>query len=275
MATQRKTTTEVAVPTKSTAIAIPDYGAKAGLGWENTDKSDFQIPFLNQLQSNSPQCTKGEPQYDAKYDPGMFLNSSTLDLYPDAVYLLIGLTKHSYVEWRPGGGSFVAEHEVLSDVVTKAKEKTENQLELKSEAGNELQETYQVFAILCNEDFTEVEGQVVFSFSRTKIKRYKQIMTRLRTFKGSDKIPTFAHRIKMVSTSEKNPEGKPYKNVSLIPAINNDVAQSLLPADSPLLEVANGLREAIIGGAARANFETAAPAAAGTSEEGGDGVFAD
>lgn len=270
----KKTTEELVVP-KTTAIVIPDYGAQAGLGWENTDKTDFQIPFLNQLQSNSPQCTKGEAQYDSKYDPGMFLNSSTLELYPESVNLLIALTKHSYIEWRPGGGSFVAEHELNSPIIAKAKEKATNPLELKSDAGNDLQETYQIFAILLNADCTEVEGQVVFSFSRTKIKRYKQIMTRLRTFKGSDKIPTFAHRLKMTSTSEKNPEGKPYKNVMLVPFVNNDVAASLLPADSPLLEIANGLREAVVGGAARANFETAAPAAAGTSEEGGDGVFAD
>lgn len=262
------------------ALALPNYGEQfAGAGWENTDRSDFQIPFLNQLQALSPQCTDGDEREIKGAKPGMFFNSVTQELIEGDVTLLIALTKHSYVEWRPqdSGGGFVGEHDVMSDVVTKAKAKATNPLELKSEAGNDLVETYHVFGLLLDgPEATTVKDQVVISFSKTKIKRYKQIMTRLRTLKGSDRIPLFAHRLTMSATNEKNAGGKPYKNVQLVPAIDGDVVKSLLPGDSPLLTIADGLREAIIGGAAKANFESAQNTGGGSTggpDEEADSVF--
>lgn len=282
-----KTDTKAAEPSKAvatrptnTAVALPNYGAQfAGAGWDNTDRSDFQIPFLNQLQALSPQCTDGDERQVEGAKPGMFFNSVTKELIDGDVHLLIALTKHSYVEWRPqdSGGGFVGEHDVLSDVVTKAKEAAKSPLELKTPAGNDLVETYHVFGLLLDSpDATEFKDQVVISFSKTKIKRYKQIMTRLRTFKGSQNIPLFAHRLTMSATNEKNPSGKPYKNVQLVPSIDGDVAASLLPGDSPLLELANGLREAIMTGAAKANFDSAQNAGAGSgggADEEADSVF--
>lgn len=281
MATKKTEKTETAVATKAAGGAlVPSYGDKLkGAGWDNAGQQDFQIPFLNQLQQLSPQCVKGEPEYNPDAEPGMFLNSVTNELYPGEVHLLAALTKHSYVEWKPqnAGGGFVAEYATDSDVVKAAKANAKNPLELLTPAGNELQETFQIFALIIDgPEATESKDQVVISFSRTKIKRYKQILTRLRTFKGSASIPLFAHRLVMGVTDEKNAAGKPYKNVTLSPAIDNDVAASLLPADSPLLELANGLREAVLGGTARANFDAAKTGAAkGTGkDEAADEVFA-
>jgi hypothetical protein len=263
----------------NTAVALPNYGEQfAGKGWENTDRSDFQIPFLNQLQAMSPQCTDGDERQVEGAKPGMFFNSVTRELIDGDVFLLFALTKHCYVEWRPedSGGGFVGEHDVMSDVVKKAKEAAKNPLELKTQDGNELVETYHVFAlVLDSAEANEVKDQVVISFTKTKIKRYKSIMTRLRTLKGSDRIPLFAHRIKMSSTTETNPAGKKYKNVDLTPAIDGDVVASLLPGDSPILELADGLREAIMSGAAKANFDSAQTerASGGGKDEEADSVF--
>jgi hypothetical protein len=283
---QAKTTKKTeAEPTKALATKtpggaiVPSYGKQfEGAGWENAGKQDFQIPFLNQLQALSPQCVKGQPEYRNDAEPGMFLNSVTQELYPGEVYLLPALTKHSYVEWKPqsAGGGFVAEHATDSEVVQQAKAEAKSPMELKSKAGNELTETFQVYAlILESADAMEVKDQVVISFSRTKIKRYKQILTRLRTFKGSASIPLFAHRLVMGVTDEKNAANQPYKNVTLSPAVNNDVAASLLQADSPLLDIADGFRQAIVGGTARADFSSAkAGVATGTgSDEAADEVF--
>lgn len=273
---QAKKQTAVAKKATNTAVALPDYGANlAGAGWDNTDSGDFQIPFLNQLQALSPQCEDGGDRYIEGAKPGMFFNSVTQELYTGGVRLLIALTKHSYVEWKPQdqGGGFVGEYAIDSDIVREAKERAANPIELTTEAGNELVETYQVFALILDDE-GEVKDQVVISFSKTKIKRYKQIMTRLRTFKGSQRIPLFAHQLVMTSTNEKNAAGQPYKNVQLAPAVDNDVAASLLPGDSPLLEVANALREAILDGAARANFDSAAgEARASATDEEADAVF--
>lgn len=261
-----------AVTAPNTGAIVPSYGEGfQGAGWENTDSGDFQIPFLNLLQSNSPQVVEGTVEGAV---PGMFFNSVTQELIKSPVSFVVALTKHSFVEWRPDNGGFVAEHAIDSDVVAQAKQRAENPLELKTPAGNDLVETYQMYAIVID-DQDEMKDQVVISFSRTKIKRYKQIMTRLRTFKNSNRIPLFAHRLAMSSTNEKNAAGQSYKNVQLVPAVDNDVAASLLPADSPLLEVANALREAVLEGAAKANYDSATSEGSGgrgQSEEA-DAVF--
>lgn len=271
------TTKKVAV--KAANAIVPSYGDDlAGAGWENTDSGDFQIPFLNQLQALSPQCESGGDREVEGAKPGMFFNSVTEQLYPEEVTFIAALTKHSFVEWRPqdSGGGFVGEHSINSDVVREAKDRADSPIDLTTPEGNELVETFQVFALILPEPgSTDYTDQVVMSFSKTKIKRYKQIMTRLRTFKGSQNIPLFAHQITMAATNEKNAAGKPFKNVQLAPAVGNDVGASLLPADSPLLEAANALREAIAQGAAKANFDSAESAAGrgkGNDEEA-DAVF--
>lgn len=265
----------VATTPKGGALAIPTYGKEIQhAGWDGASTADYQIPFLNQLQALSPQCTEGEPAYRVDAKPGMLINSVTGDLYPGDVELVFALTKHSYVEWKDqaSGGGFVAEHAIDSDVVKKAKAAAKDQLNLKSEAGNDIVETFNAYALIVEDG--QAKDQVVVSFNRTKIKRYKQIMTRLRTFKGSDRIPLFAHRLVMSATNEKNAANQPYKNVQVNPAVNNDIAASLLPGDSPILEVANALREAIMGGTARANFDSAKTGAATRGDDkGADEVF--
>lgn len=272
MANSKKTT---AVANKNgTDLVVHNYGENSGAGWENTDQNDFQIPFLNQLQSLSPQCEEGGDRGVDGARPGMFFNSVTEQLIDGDVHFVIALTQHTYVEWMPesSGGGFAGEHAINSSVISKAKASTDNQLELKTSEGNDLVETYKVYALVMDDaDSDSYSDQVVISFSKTKIKRYKQIMTRLRTMKGSQNIPLFAHKLVMASTSEKNAGGKAYKNVSINPAIGNDVASSLIDpggAQSGIMETANTLREAIGTGAAKADFtSTEASAKPGTESD--------
>lgn len=278
---QAKKTTAVSAPKTGGALALPfNYGQQAGAGWEGVDGSDFQIPFLNQLQSLSPQCVEGEAGYNADAKPGMFFNSVTQQLFVGDVCFVIALTQHTYVEWRPQdeGGGFVAEYGINDPIVSAAKAKAAGSLDLKTEAGNDLVETFKMYALLLDgPDATTFADQVVISFSKTKIKRYKQIMTRLRTIKGSTSIPLFAHRLVMTSTSEKNPAGKPYKNVAINPAVNNDVMASLIDPSGPqgeIMAAANALREAVTAGSAKADFNTAAPSrTGGGADEEADTVF--
>ena len=102
-------------------------------------------------------------------------------------------------------------------------------------------------------------------------------MTRLRTLKGSKDIPLFAHRILTAPTDEKNAAGKPYKNVTLSPAVNNSVQESLLPGDSPLLDAGFALCEALKSGLAKANYESAGSTGGGggSKDEEADAVFGD
>lgn len=281
--TQKKTTTAVANKTQGGALVVPDYGQNAGAGWENTDAGDFQIPFLNLLQNNSPQCVADEDAYREDAKPGMFFNSVTEQLFDGDVHFVIALTQHVYVEWgsEESGGGFRGEHALDSDVVAEAKARCENPIELTTPEGNDLVETYKVYALLLDDPEAETfSDQVVISFSKTKIKRYKQIMTRLRTIKGSNRIPLFAHRLTMTPTTDTNPSGKKYKNVAITPAIDNDVAASMIVPDGPqaeILEVANALREAVGSGAATADYKSAESGggARPSGDDEADSVFGD
>ena len=64
-------------PAAGGAAAVYDYGSDAGAGFENTKGSDLSIPFIQVLQSNSPQVENNNPE-GAK--SGMLFNSVTKEM---------------------------------------------------------------------------------------------------------------------------------------------------------------------------------------------------
>jgi len=253
--------TAVAVRTKSGDLVSYDYGDVAGVGWENTTEDDFSVPFLNQLQALSPECQVGESTFIEGARPGLFINSVTRELAEEVIFVPC-MTQHVIVEWVPRdqGGGFVGVHELNSPIVAEAKvaaQQAGTRNSLKTENGNDLVETFYIYAgVLSEVGATEVQDLVVMAFTKTKIKRYKSIMTRLRTMKGSKQIPMFAHQIRMTATKEKNNAGQSYANAELNPAVDGDVSASLLAADNPILEAAHAFLESINGGEAKVNYET-------------------
>lgn len=273
MATKTKSETAVALRAKGGAVVNYDYGKTAGQGWENTDGDDFSVPFLNQLQALSPEVQRGEDTYIEGAMSGMFINSVTRELAKEIVFVPCN-TQHVYVEWvsRDNGGGFVGVHTLDSKIVSEARVAAVQSGErnnLKTENGNDLVETFYIYAAILSEaGATDVSDLVVMAFTKTKIKRYKAIMTRLRTMKGSKQIPLFAHQIRMTSTKEKNAAGQPYANVELNPAVDGDVVASLIDPKkgAPILEGAQAFLESVGTGEAKANYSstsaetTAAPA---------------
>lgn len=272
-ANKAKSETAVALRAKGGDIVNFDYGKTAGQGWENTDQDDFSVPFLNQLQALSPEVQQGEDTYVKGAMSGMFINSVTRELLKEVIFVPCS-TQHVYVEWvsRSDGGGFVGVHDLDSKIVAEARVAAVQSGErnnLKSEAGNDLVETFYVYAAILSEvGATDVSDLVVMAFTKTKIKRYKAIMTRLRTMKGSKQIPLFAHQIRMTSTKEKNAAGQPYANVELNPAVDGDVVASLIDPvkGAPILEGAQAFLESVGTGEAKPNRAggnpdgTAAPA---------------
>lgn len=247
-----------------------DYGQDAGSGFENQTQDDYQIPFLNQLQALSPEIGGSKDEKIAGAEVGMFINSVSKKLLPEVI-LVPCMTKHTFVEWKPReqGGGFVAEHAIDSPIVAEAKAAAAGDItKLKTEQGNDLIDTFAIFAILLDEPFAkEPSDMVVISFAKTKAKRYREIMTRLRTCKEARNAPLFAHQLRMTSTDEVNPAKQPYKNVKLTPAVENDVVKSMLEPGHPILDAARALGDSVKAGAAKANFDSAAEAPAGSGDE--------
>ncbi len=269
-----KTTDETtsAVVVKAGGQVVPfDYGEHKGQGFENQSGADIVLPFINLLQSNSPQVENavGEGGIEGARS-GMLLNSLTDTLWDgkEGIEFVPAITEHAYVEWikRTAGGGFVARHEPGSDVVEKAKAGGTPINELETEAGNDLVETFYVYGVIVDDG---VPMPVVLAFNSTKIKVYKKWNTKIVLFGGKAQIPLMAHLTQLGSSQERNAKGA-FSNFSLTPA-NGGLMDSLLSPEDERFTAAANVREMILGGTARASFETQQTSAGAGGASGGDG----
>lgn len=138
---------------KSTAAAVYDYGADAGLGYEGFSSSDYSIPYLSVLQGLSPQVTDNNP---AGARPGMIYNTVTGELIDgnEGVVFQCAELHKKYVEWVPrdAGGGLVAIFDPsdpeVSEAINYSASKNLKYGKLETPAGNSLIETYYAYGLI-------------------------------------------------------------------------------------------------------------------------------
>ena len=253
---------DIVKPGEGGALAMPDFGAFAGMGFENQTSQDMAIPFLGVLQALSPQIQEADPTYIEGAKAGDLINTVTGELIRRPATFVPCYTEHVYVEWVPrdAGGGFVAIHGYNSEVVVTAKVKAEKFNDLRTPEGNNLVETFYVYGMLLDgPEATTSTTPIVIAFTSTKIKVYKALMTKLRTVKGNP--PLFAFRVSISTTDAKNKKNQPYKNFKIVPVGATLLESANLPGTpfAGLLEEGKALVEAIKGGLARAAVESQAP----------------
>lgn len=252
---------------KNTQVSTSfDYGEYSHLGFEGTKIEDLSIPFINVLQSNSPEV---EDELIEGCKPGDLVNSVTKEILKQPVVVIPVFKEAAVVEWVPRtkGGGLVARHELDSEIFLNAikenggsrippKDADGKRIPFKSPAGNDLVETYYVYCLTMNDEGTEIEGYCVLSFSSTKIKVYKDWMTALYTQKG--RPPIFANRCKISTAKQKNESGTFY-NYKIGPFANT-WRESLINPSTPdgiaLLKEAKEFADMIEQGLARADFDS-------------------
>lgn len=244
------------------ALAMPDFGAFAGMGFENQTSQDMAIAFLGVLQALSPQIQEADPSYIAGAKAGDLINTVTGEIIKRPATFVPCYTEHVYVEWVPrdAGGGFVAVHAYNSEVVVAAKAKAEKFNDLRTAEGNNLVETFYVYGMLLDSpDATTSSTPIVIAFTSTKIKVYKSMMTKLRTVKGNP--PLCAFRLAVSTIDAKNKKNQPYKNFKITPVGATLFEGANLPGtpNEGLLAEGKALVEAIKGGLARAAVESQAP----------------
>lgn len=258
---------EVAKAQETAVGQVLDYGADAGAGFENTTKDDMSIPFIVVLQSNSPQVKEVGDGGIAGAKQGHMFNTVTNDLFDGKVGLTFvpATTQHLHVEWKPReqGGGFIKMHDSSSPEVL-AKGKTFGKHTLAN--GNDLVETFYVYGVILDEH-GEVTGPAVIPFTSTKIKAYKDLMTRLNTIQvntpaGKKQPPLFAHQLRMTTFADKNIKG-PFYNVRVDSAVGNFI-EGLLAPNHPAFSAARQLRDMVNGGTVKVTPQ------AGTHEEESD-----
>ncbi|MAD98724.1 MAG: hypothetical protein Unbinned200contig1000_36 [Prokaryotic dsDNA virus sp.] len=262
-----------------------DYGEYSHYGFEDTKLDDLSIPFLNVLQSNSPEV---EDETIEGCKPGDLVNSVTKEILKQPVPVIPVYKEAAIVEWKPRtkGGGLVARHEVDSEIFLEAikknggsrippKDADGKRIPFKSPEGNDLVETYYVYCLTMNEEGNSIEGYCVLSFSSTKIKVYKDWMTALYTQKG--RPPIFANRCKISTVKQKNESGTFY-NYSIAPFAST-WRESLINPGTPegqaLLKEAKEFAEMIESGLARADFDSASQSddnASSNSKESGEEI---
>lgn len=260
---------------ESNLPAVYDFGEDGPASAEIT-RDEITIPFLTVLQALSPQVAGEAPVEGAA--PGKLFNTVTGEMFDaDTGVIFVPACRHyTFVEWIPrdNGGGFVAMHEPTSDVVTDAKNRSEQFGVYSTPEGNDLIETFYLYGVLVSED-GEVTGPVCIAATSTKITPYKKIMTAMGGIMvptadgGKMNPPLWANALRITAINTKNRSGQPYKNFAFT-HVNGDPAKSILPPTHPAYVAARELRTQITSGAAKADVETERAA-----DTGGDGVSAD
>ena len=249
---------------------VYDYGQDAGVGFEDTNQDDYAIPMLILLQGLSPQV-KEDGVEGAR--PGMLMNSVTNQLYSgkEGVVFIPSHREHVYIEWVPRdqNGGFVGMHAHDSDVVLRAKSESKEFGKYYTPEGNQLKETFMLYGIIVNTDDETPECAAVISFTSTKIKGYKKMMTTIRQLMvptpGGKRVnpPMFANQLLIKSRSEKNAHGDFY-NFD-IGFRNGSAKESLLAPGSDLMLAAKDFAEIVKSGDAKVDHSAEAPEGGGSS----------
>lgn len=156
---------------------------------EQMSKDDMSIPFLQILQSLSPQCTRGEPEFIKGAEPSDVFNTVTQELLKtrndddEAIpgFRIMPIAyKRSFIEWIPRnqGGGIVNEYSV-EDGLAIITARNENNLDIIQEGsplgkpGNQLSDTHTHFAFLIKDDGSW--EPVVLTMTSTQIKPSKDL----------------------------------------------------------------------------------------------------
>ena len=270
--------------TMNALVTVPKAGPLAvdRAGFEGLTGADLQVPFLNQVQSLSPEIDKTSPKHIPGAELGVFFNSVTRELF-DKVEIVPATTQKSFVEWTPrsAGGGFAGVHTEGSEVVREAMARNGGRIiqskggkiiGLTTPAGNDLVQTFYLFALVIKEG--EVAGMVVIPFARTKVKPFREYTTL--TFSTPPAVPLGRNRALVTGVKETNKGGQPYFNVSLSPVVKEGtliqrILASRLEEGSTLAVAADQFRITVLQGRVAVDYRATETT---TTEGSGDSVFA-
>lgn len=191
-------------------LAVIDFGADVGSGFEEADSSSYAIPFLRQLQSLSPQCKKTDPAYCKGAEEGDFFNTVTERLYKgdEGVTVIPCHYIHKYNEWAPNRGGFrgshsAAEYTSLSRGVVKT---DKGDSEINNETGNFLQDSREHYVMIINEDGSFEPA--LLALTGSQLKKSKKWMTLMQGIRISGQLaPMFSQKYKLTAVGESNDKG--------------------------------------------------------------------
>jgi hypothetical protein len=186
-------------------LAVLASDSKDASGFGNLDMSrDIAIPYINILQSNSPQLNPSKAEHVEGAKVGQFYNTVSQEV-SDSLNVIPVLYQLRYVEWKPReqGGGFVESHHADSGILSKTKR---DQVTFKDVLpnGNYIATTAYHYVL--------AQGKAVISMTSTQLKKSRRWNSLMLTQKvsgpsGSFTPPTYAVIYKLSTVSESNDRG--------------------------------------------------------------------
>ena len=198
-----------AIKEEAGALAIIDFAADAGMGFEEADASAYAIPFLRILQAISPQAKKQNPKYIQGAEEGDFINTVTEKLYKadKGVTVVQCHYAHKYNEWAPERGGFRGSHSPAEYMKLEKGIKQDskgNNYEANLATGNSLTDTREHYVMIVNDDGTFEPA--LLALSGSELKKSKKWMALISSLCGN-KLPTFSQMFKIMPQAESNDKG--------------------------------------------------------------------
>ena len=185
--------------------------SKDASGFGNLDMSrDIAIPYINILQSNSPQLNPSKAEYVEGAKVGQFYNTVSQEVR-DSLHVIPVLYQLRYVEWKPReqGGGFVASHSADSGILSQTKR---DQATFKDVLPNGNYVATTAYHYVMAQGADDNWAQAVISMTSTQLKKSRRWNSLMLTQKvtgpsGSFTPPTYAVIYKLTTVSESNDRG--------------------------------------------------------------------
>lgn len=247
---------------KNTLPTTMSFEDDADKGFEQTDASDYAIPFLVCLQKLSPVCDEDSPNYVEGAKPGQLYNTVNGKRIParsedgEFVRVIPVAYMRQFIEWKPRGEGvgFVAVHDVAEGekLLTECVRDEKNR-DITPD-GNHLVDTRQHYVLLEDTETGEW-NPIIIGMSSTQVKVSRKWMTQMKEIKlngknGKFTPPMFSHYYHISTLLEQNDKGswRSFK-ITMGGMINDELA--------PVYEQAKAFRDMVVAGETKAAYSSA------------------
>lgn len=232
--------TEVVKPeVNATAVAAmqAQFADDANAGFEEAGATAYAIPFLQTLQSGSPQCKKSDGAYIKGAEEGMFYNTVAQEVFSgeDGLIVIPCHYTQRFIEWktRESGGGFVGEH-LPTDPLVGTTVKDDKGRDILPN-GNTLVDTRNHYVLVVGADGSLTPALMAMSSTQSKVSR--QWMSKMQGIKIKNAsgafvtAPMSSRKYKLTTVAKSNDKGSWFvPNVELA-GIVEDVAEYQAAAD--------------------------------------------
>lgn len=190
------------------AVQAYDF-SNAPTGFENVNREDLGVPFLQILQKGSPQIDKTHKEYATKRiedaEVGDIINTVTNEVLAQPVTFIPCTYEKLYVEWTPRdkGGGIVKSHRDANILLECTRDDKGHDI-LKN--GNLVVTTAYFGGLVVHEDGSRVPA--VVSFTSTQLKKARFWLQQMMNKKLNGKpLPMFSHAYSLTTIPESNNKG--------------------------------------------------------------------